>query len=131
MDEANWEQKLEFEVFAANGNSTHRNDRARPYNGQPWTSNGIRGKVLVKGLTMRDIRDCLVMAFLQAAMRPELHKKIEDGTWRWNDVYEIADIDFGAVGQCLVCNIEKMMGVFPNLKGCPSIEESMEELGVY
>lgn len=130
MGDPEFQNKLEFELLAVDGTSVYRNDRERPYDGQPWTENGIRGKTIVKGLSMRDIRDCLVMAFLQSCNQPELSKKVHDGTWRWNDVYLITDegMDFGAVGQNLTCNIEKMMDIFPNLEGCPSVKEIMEEL---
>ena len=39
------------------GDSAFRMDRDRPYNGQPHTDCGERGKTLVEGLTMRDISD--------------------------------------------------------------------------
>lgn len=129
IDSENFDKELEFELIAINGSSAYRNDRDRPYNGQPWTDNGIRGATKVEGLTMRDIRDCLVLAFLQSSLQPELRTKIEDGTWRWEDVYRIAnDIDFQAVGQNMSCNIEKMMGIYPNTKGCPTADEILRDL---
>lgn len=99
---------------------SYRNDRDRPYNGQPHTDQGIRGKTLVEGLTMRDVYDCMVMGFLQAGAREEddfaLAQKVEDGTWCADDVYKIdPDFDPIAVIQCALCNVEKFMGIYPNV----------------
>jgi hypothetical protein len=108
--------KLNFALWSTGGSSDYSNDRDRPYNGQPHTNEGIRGKQEVSGVTMRDVRDCLIKAMLSCA-QPELASKVEDNTWRIQDVY---DIDFNhvdpvAVSQNLTCNIEKMMGIYPNI----------------
>ncbi len=73
--------------------------RERPYNGQPWTSFGERGKTLIKGLTKRDIGDCIARAFIQS-IPPE--EGIDGMGWT-------------ALIQNTGCNIEKMMGIYPNL----------------
>lgn len=81
----------------------------RPYNGQPHTDEGIRGSEQVRGLTMRDIKDCFVIgAFrstgLSVADYPDNIYKID-----WND------LDPMAVCQNMLCAIEERMGIFPNL----------------
>lgn len=85
-------------------------DRNRPYDGQPHTDCGVRGKTEVKGLTMRDISDCFVLGLLDAAgFKTEypLH----------DDIYKIdlSDIDPGAAIQNAMCHIEKYMGIYPNV----------------
>jgi len=72
--------------------------RERPYTGQSHTDFGSRGKTEVKGLTMRDVTDCIARGFAQA-LRP-------GDKW---------DFDEHAMVQNALCNIEKMMGIFPNI----------------
>lgn len=105
-------------VFDILGQSTDsfRNDRDRPYNGQPWTDLGERGKTEVKSLTMRDIHDCFIMGFLDSL--PGGHEKVEDNTWCVNDLYmalKNTHFDPMAVSQNMNCHIEKMMEIFPNV----------------
>ncbi len=86
-------------------------DRNRPYSGQPHTDEGERGKTLIEGLTMRDVADCIVIGFLEAS-----GSYPEDPTY--GDMYKIEDKDTPsprAIIQNTVCNIEKMMGIFPNI----------------
>ena len=81
----------------------------RPYNGQPWTDTGERGKQLVEGLTMRDIRDCFVVAaFHSAGLGPSEYPE---------SVYQLpwGEIDPLAHAQNLTCEIERRMGIFPNI----------------
>jgi hypothetical protein len=91
--------------------------RDRPYTGQPHTDFGERGKTLVTGLTMRDISDCIAMGLLESSSNPALHDTVHHGTWEYNDIYaiDLADIDPGAAIQNALCNVEKMMGIYPNL----------------
>lgn len=83
--------------------------RDRPYNGQPWTTNGERGKTLVEGLTVRDIRDCYIKACFEASglARDEWPDSLYKLPWD--------DMDPMAVAQNLTCEIERMMGIFPNV----------------
>jgi hypothetical protein len=152
LDDEDFTSKLEFEIWSTQSNSDYRNDRERPYNGQPWTDNGIRGETEVKGLTMRDIKDCFIKALLMSSATDEyLNKdflkcwdftgcdetgeppkptqyllenqdryvstKVDTGNWRPQDVYklDLSKIDPMAVSQNLSCEIEKMMGIFPNI----------------
>lgn len=94
--------------------------RDRPYDGQSHTDNGLRGKTIVEGLTMRDIADCYYRAILHSSGDTLLNEIADsDDIARikhmvWHDVNWSA-IDPVAVQQNLTVNIEKMMGIFPNL----------------
>lgn len=146
-----FKEQFEFAIWSTGSSSDYRNDRERPYNGQSWTDDGERGKTEVKGLTMRDIKDCLIKAMLMSAPydnylstdewlkcwdfssgegkptqylldkqnEPDyVSTKSELGTWRTQDVYKIdfSKVDPLAIAQNLTCEIEKMMGIFPNIK---------------
>lgn len=112
-------------------------DPNRPYDGQSHTDMGTRGKTEVKGLTMRDIRDCFIRAYIishpyyvydevkrectlirqepNATLIDEANKGIH-AKLNGNDVFSlVGDIDPIAVSQNLGCEIEKMMGIFPNV----------------
>ena len=116
--------KEEFEAILMSSFSCSdiRNDRARSYDGQPHTSYGDRGKQVLSGITMRDIQDCFVMAYLQATKRSDV---VESGEWREYMVYDEVfeddgrpyDLDPIAIAQNMTCNIEKMMGIYPNVPG--------------
>jgi hypothetical protein len=143
-----------FNIWSTQSCSDYRNDRERPYNGQPWTDDGVRGQQEVHGLTMRDLKDCLIKAMLMSAHDEEylraneflkcwdfsmckndgdepipteyllekqkegkyISTKVDTGNWRPQDVYKLDwnNIDPLAVAQNFTCNIEKMMGIFPN-----------------
>lgn len=164
LDDENFDKKLEASFNYVQGSTAYSNDRNRPYNGQPWTQNGERGKTEVKGLTMRDISDCLIKAILVSYSEDEYLKteeffkcwdftqckndgdkptptqylldkqkegkyistKVETGTWRRDDVYlvDFTNIDPIAIAQNLTCEIEKMMGIWPNV---PKIEHEFSE----
>jgi hypothetical protein len=151
--DANDKDSLDFAMNTDGSSSDYMNDRDRPYNGQPWTVNGIRGKQKVKGITMRDITDCLIQAFLVCADPSipdqfELTKKVFEisddpdvgkgteyagkGNWRTQDVYKVdlSRVNPIAVAQNLNCFIEHYMGIYPNLKleGIPSSDELFNEL---
>jgi hypothetical protein len=97
--------------------------RQRPYAGQPHTDFGERGKTLVSGLTMRDICDCFVRGFIMAGNHvydPALYEeaqKGERGRIDANDLFgvDIDSIDPVAIMQNMMCEVEKMMGIFPNV----------------
>lgn len=95
-------------------------DRNRPYDGQPHTDQGERGKTLVEGLTMRDVADCFALGFMQAAwhVAPEVYQLSEVGQATQNDLYRIPDLnklDPGAVIKNAMCQIEMRMGIYPNI----------------
>lgn len=120
MGDEGWEKELRFCLSTLDSSSDYRNDRERPYNGQPHTDEGERGKQLVAGLTMRDIRDCFVKGLLRCCGtdQPGLYEKVGKNTWRTMDVFKIdlSKLDPLAVSQAMNCEIEKMMGIFPNCK---------------
>lgn len=116
-------------------------NRDRPYNGQPWTNNGIRGSTQIAGLTFRDIRDCYIRAFIishpyyhegtlqrlepNATLIDEANKG-EKAQLNGNDLFSlIGDIDPIAVSQNLSCEIERVMGIFPNIS---DIQEQSNQL---
>jgi len=119
------------------------NDRNRPYIGQPWTSEGERGKQQIRGVTMRDLKDCIVQGFLKASGVRELQNKTVEineefigteyaasGEWRTDDVYKIPDdIDPLAVVNNALSFVEHYMGIFPNLpKDSPTPEDIINKI---
>lgn len=129
INEDNFKENLAFNLWSTHSSSDYRNDRNRPYDGQPHTNEGERGKTEVKGLTRRDISDCIVQGFLAASNNEELQNKTIEinkefqnteyackNTWRYQDIYEIdlSKVDPGAVIQATTCFIEHMMGIYPN-----------------
>lgn len=127
-------------------------DRDRPYEGQPWTTQGERGKILVAGLTKRDIFDCLLMAMVDVAAFPQRTPgefddhfdftgrckvpgcedprcKLEAGTLTVDDVYhlDLSSFDPVALAQNLDCRIEKRMGIFPAIPAsAPTTEQIIQ-----
>jgi len=106
----------------------HNMKRDRPYDGQPHTSTGKRGATEIKGITFRDLRDCFVRAVLLSTggqtidgvnMLPfyEEARKGENAVLCENDLYgfNLDKLDPIAVCQNLCCEIEKIMGIFPNV----------------
>ncbi|MCB9377032.1 MAG: hypothetical protein H6515_14350 [Microthrixaceae bacterium] len=99
---------LEFERIGPSSLVAHL-DPTRPYDGQPHTDYGERGRTEVKGITFRDLRDCFIRACYESSGLP-----IE----QWpGDVYGLpwGDMDIIAVAQNLSCNVEKAMGIYPNV----------------
>lgn len=95
------------------GLSDDTTDLDRPFTGQPHTDQGERGKTLVVGLRFRDVADCFVIGWLEAAGRGSL---ADSGTATYNDVYECGeDIDPLAVMQNMTCEMERRMGIYPNV----------------
>lgn len=92
--------------------------RDRPYDGQSHTDAGLRGQTFVEGLTMRDVVDCYKRAVALSAghVAPEAYRMADAGSLDF-DLYEIPldKLDPGAIGQNLTCEIERMMGIFPNV----------------
>lgn len=81
-------------------------DRKRAYNGQPWTQDGERGTIEVTGLTTRDIRDCFILACYDSrptGVKPP--ESVEDLPFN--------DMCIEAIGQNLVCWLERYMGIYP------------------
>lgn len=87
----------------------HVLDRSRPYDGQPHTDLGERGKQEVQGITMRDLRDCFIRGCYDAS-------GLTPADWP-RDVYGLPwdDMDPIAVCQNMLCWVERYMGIFPNV----------------
>jgi len=102
---------LEVAFADTQGSSAFSLDRARPYDGQPHTDAGERGKTLVEGLTMRDVKDCFVRGFLAASDLLVSELPVTD------DLYgiDLNKIDPVAALQNTMCEVEKMMGIYPNV----------------
>ncbi len=102
-------------------------DADRPFTGQPQTDFGVRGKTEVRGIRFRDLSDCAARAFVHACPECDLHGRAEDGTLNYNDLFDLnlADMDPLALIQNLCCEVEKMMGIYPNV---PRLECN-DELG--
>lgn len=113
------------------GWNEHNMRRDRPYNGQAHTSTGIRGSTEIEGITFRDLRDCFIRAYIRS------HSVYKDGTLERiepnsalsdeadkgenaviceNDIYNIVGTsDPMAVCQNLCCEVERVMGIYPNV----------------
>jgi hypothetical protein len=108
--------------------------RARPYNGQPHTSTGQRGATEVRGLTFRDVRDCFIRAVLlstggeffpteDAALKSKMKALYEEAgkgeaaALCENDLYgfDLDRLDPMAVCQNLCVELERAMGIYPNV----------------
>lgn len=63
----NFEKELDFNLWSTQSSTDYSNDREREYNGLDNTETGIRGKTVIKDLTIRDVCDCMVKAFLDCA----------------------------------------------------------------
>lgn len=92
--------------------------RTRPYDGQPHTDAGERGKTLVEGLTMRDVADCIDLAFFQASGIPR------DQWPQYSWQLRLETMDPVAIRQNAMCNVEKMMDIFPNV---PALKATADE----
>jgi hypothetical protein len=97
-------------------------DRNRPYNGQAWTTTGIRGSTEIKGITFRDLRDCFIRAAFQCCheLHPHLYEEAQKGekaNLSSEDMYgwDLDKLDPMAWQQQLGVEVEKMMGIFPNV----------------
>lgn len=94
--------------------------RDRPYTGQPQTSTGERGKTEIKGVTFRDLRDCFIRAYClsDGIDHPDLYEQAtrgENALLCENDIYKLGDVDPMAVFQNLSLEIERLMGIYPNV----------------
>lgn len=110
------------QAFDDLGYNDHNMERSRPYTGQPHTDTGERGRTEVKGITFRDLRDCMVRAFFLAAghidyARYQEATKGEMAALCDNDLFELDlnQLDPVAVIQNFTCEVERIMGIFPNV----------------
>ena len=104
------------------GFDDHTTDPGRPFDGQPHTDQGERGKHPTDGLRFRDVADCFLLGWLYASERGSL---AESGTATYNDIYEgDYDVDPLAVMQNMLCEMEKRLGIYPNV---PKLKADRQE----
>lgn len=102
--------------------------RDRPYSGQPHTFTGVRGETGIRGVTFRDLHDCFVRAVLLSTgaemidgvdLRPRYEEAVkgESAALCEHDLYgfSLDKLDPVAIVQNLCCEVEKMMGIYPNV----------------
>jgi hypothetical protein len=91
-------------------------DRERPYDGQPHTDTGARGRTMVRGITFRDLRDCFMRAcFLASGLgEDEWPRSVYDLPWDHMDII--------AVQQNMACEVERLMGIFPNVESLRDLD---------
>lgn len=123
-------EKLFDQIAHDLGWHEHSMRRDRPYNGQAWTATGMRGGTEIRGITFRDLRDCFIRAVLLSTgaelidgkdMRPLYEEacKGEAAVLCENDLYgfNLDKLDPIAICQNLSCEVEKLMGIYPNVSG--------------
>lgn len=100
----------------------HNMRRDRPYNGQSHTDTGQRGSTEIRDITFRDLRDCYIRAFMLSSghiNKPRYDEALkgENAALCENDLYgwDLNKLDPMAVLQNLACEIERLMGIFPNV----------------
>lgn len=132
-DQDGFNDFLENAFRECEGSSAVSMSKDRSYDGQAHTDSGKRGQTLVAGLTMRDIIDCYIRALVLASdyridANLDLQRKLKEGSLIWDNVYELeGDNDPIAVAQNMTCEIERMMGIFPNIdKSLLTIGENNE-----
>jgi len=100
--------------------------RGRPYMGQEHTDSGERGKTEVKGITFRDLSDCFLRACCLSAGACDSTEgdrlyeealKGEMGDICENDIFKLPwdNMNPIAIKQNLSCEVERIMGIFPNI----------------
>jgi len=125
-------EKLVHEIEHSDFIKTKTMDRDREFVGAFNTFWGERGKTFVHGLKIRDLCDCIVRSIFLCS-----HKSITDSGNKYlqnlcesaekgeysdmikpSDLYtiELDALDPVAVIQTVMCEIEKMMGIYPNIE---------------
>lgn len=104
-------------------------ERDRPYSGQPHTDSGTRGATMIEGITFRDMRDAFIRAVCLCsepggALQEEAGKGDKAALCE-NDVYKCNDLDLIAVAQNLSCEIERLMGIYPNVPRLSVVPEAI------
>lgn len=129
IEDGRMAEKLESMIHRLAGPKSM--DRDRPYSGQPQTATGVRGSRLITGLTDRDLYDCMIRGYIlshssfkDSTMEPEASnydliseaKKGPFAQLNANDMFGMkGSVDPLAVIQNTLCEVEKLMGIFPDL----------------
>ena len=87
----NPEDLLEF--LQRGSSMLHYTMADRPYEGQPQTCEGDRGKVEVHGITFRDVYDCVALAFGHCSGLPE-------EKWLTGQIYDLESIAIDPIALC-------------------------------
>jgi len=110
------------QAFDDLGFNDHNMERGRPFTGQPHTDTGKRGATEIKGISFRDLRDAYIRAVFLSAhhiapLQYEEACKGEGAALCDNDLYELDwnKLDPVAICQNLSCEVERIMGIFPNV----------------
>lgn len=122
------------------GFNEHNMRRDRPYGGQEHTSTGIRGATEINGITFRDLRDCFIRAVMLSTgaetignknMRPYYEEALkgENATLCENDLYgfNLDRLDPMAICQNLSCEVERIMGIYPNVTPLVELQPGPKE----
>jgi hypothetical protein len=132
MTDSNGFERLWDQIEHDLGFNDHNMRRDRPYSGQPHTGTGERGATEIKGITFRDLRDCFIRAVLlstggefypdekQKARMKALYDEANKGEGAAlceNDLYgfDLDRLDPMAICQNLSCEVERLMGIYPNV----------------
>lgn len=125
-------KELQQHLYDSDGNGRNMK-RDRPYSGQSHTGLGERGKTEIKGITFRDLRDCYVRAVLlstggnhyegtpeQKAQLRHLYTEATKGEHAQISESDLYGFDFDkldpvAISQNLGCEVERIMGIYPNI----------------
>ena len=112
-----------------NGDSMKRN---RPYDGQEHTFYGTRGSEEIGGVTFRDLFDCYIREVLLAAhhLVPDRYFEAEKGAEAKLSSasmygFDLDQLDPVAIAQNLCCEVEKVMGIYPNVPGLNQLLDSL------
>ncbi|KKN98500.1 hypothetical protein LCGC14_0146110 [marine sediment metagenome] len=124
-------------VDAVEGIFDNSIDPCRPFTGQPQTMLGERGSTFIKpdSVRIRDLADCIVKAFIRAAVEDlpskleieRLRKALDANTLNYNDLYllDLSKMDPIALIQNTCVEIEKVMGTYPNIPEAKVIGDSV------
>lgn len=122
--------RLIEDAFHDLGHYDHDMSRDRPYKGQTHTDTGIRGSTEIKGITFRDLRDCFIRAVCLSAHHvvPHLYAEAdkgeaavlcEDDLFGW----DLDQLDPIAISHNLSCEVERIMGIWPNVEPLTASED--------
>jgi len=94
--------------------------RRRPHTGEKGRYGLPRSSVTVSGLNVRDIQDALIRAACACGHDPDMVESAKEGenaALHRNSLFLLYDLDMAAVHDALGDELEKLMGIYPNLQG--------------
>lgn len=102
--------------------------RSRPHVGQPGRDGAPRSALFIKDLTVRDIQDCLIRAVAMTSNDPHLEaeaRRGEDAELHENLLNNVTDLHYPTLCDNLMIELEKLTGVYPNMRGAVTQRVSM------